>query len=49
MNISEAHKTPVAKLLQKKAIHDEFNKNIERKSLIRYLTFIIDFSRASLK
>jgi hypothetical protein len=49
LNIIEAHKTPLARLMQKKSAQDDFNKNIERKSMIRYLTIIIDFSRSTLK
>jgi hypothetical protein len=36
------------KLTKKKAI-DDFNVSIKRKSLIRYLTVIIDFSAAARK
>jgi hypothetical protein len=49
LNIIDAHKTPLARLMQKKKAQDDFNKNIERKSMIRYLTIIIDFSRSTLK
>lgn len=49
MDIQKAHKSPITKLHEKKAQVDDFNKTIRRKSMIRYLTIIIDFSRASLK
>ncbi len=35
--------------LTKKQNIDEFNESIQRKSLIRYLTVIIDFSSAARK
>lgn len=49
MDIQKAHKSPITKLHDKKMVVDEFNKTIRRKSMIRYLTIIIDLSRASLK
>jgi len=39
----------VQKLHEKKCQVDEFNQSVTRKSMIRYLTIIVDFSRASLK
>jgi transcription initiation factor TFIIH subunit 2 len=36
-------------LMTRKEKLDAFNKQVQRKSLIRYLTVIIDFSRAALR
>lgn len=49
IDVNMAHQTPLARLLQQKSQIDNFNKNVTRKSMIRYLTIIIDMSKASLK
>jgi len=41
--------TQVEARLQRKQAIDEFNQGIKRKSLIRYLTVIVDFSSAARK
>ena len=41
--------TEIQRKLTKKQNIDDFNNSIQRKSLIRYLTVIIDFSSAARK
>ena len=49
LDINKAHQSEIEKLHQMKAEIDEFNKSVTRKSMIRYLTIIVDFSKASMK
>lgn len=49
LDINTAHQSEISKLVQSKIKIDEFNKNVIRKSMIRYLTLVIDFSKATLK
>ena len=49
IDINQAQPDQLKKLHIKKDQVDLFNKQVTRKSMIRYLTIIIDFSRASLK
>ena len=49
IDIHKAQPKELQKLHAKKDQVDSFNQSVTRKSMIRYLTIIIDFSRASLK
>lgn len=48
-DITEMQQDEQQKKLAKKNQIDEFNTTIKRKSLIRYLTVVIDFSSAARK
>jgi hypothetical protein len=47
--MKDLYPSEMEKKLMKKNNIDEFNQSIQRKSLIRYLTVIIDFSSAARK
>ena len=49
LDIKKAHKSTMTKMHEKKGQVDDFNKTIRRKSMIRYLTIVVDLSIASLK
>eukprot|EP00347_Sterkiella_histriomuscorum_P002583 403367585 len=48
-DISEFYESEQSQKLHKKEAIDKFNQSIKRKSLIRYLTVVIDFSSAAKK
>ena len=47
--VQDKQQNEMERKLTKKQNIDEFNESIQRKSLIRYLTVIIDFSSAARK
>ena len=47
--VMDQQQNEMERKLTKKQNIDEFNQSIQRKSLIRYLTVIIDFSSAARK
>lgn len=49
MDINQAHPSETSKLNQQKIKIDDFNQNVIKKSMIRYLTIIVDFTKASIK
>ena len=49
INVDDAHQSDLEKLQVQKEQIDEFNNSVTRKALIRYLTIVIDMSKASLK
>ena len=49
LDITTAHQSENSKLIESKTKIDDFNKNVVKKSMIRYLTLVIDFSKSTLK
>lgn len=49
IDINQAHPSEISKLNEQKLKIDDFNQNVIKKSMIRYLTIIVDFTKASIK